>query len=388
MKHLAINAFCKTGSGGTPSRSKKKEYYDHGTIPWIKSGELAQEKIEFAEESITEKAIAESSAKLLSPGAILLAMYGATVGQVSRLNISAATNQAICHIYPDTTVCDPDYLYRVLKGAKNRLLAKRVGAGQPNIRQTIIRNFSIPLPPLPKQKRIAAILDVADALRAKRRESLQQLDQLLQSTFLEMFGDPVTNPKGWEKCTVGDVVHSAKDGPHVSPKYSEEGIPFLSNRHIKPGEIVWEDLKFIDQDEADRQWKKCKPEFGDILYTKGGTTGLAARVTTSKAFAVWVHVALLKPISEKVDTAWLEGMLNSAYCYAQSQRYTHGIANRDLGLKRMVKIKMYLPPLNLQQHFATIVESIEQQKARCRAQLDELDTLFASLQSRAFNGEL
>ena len=81
-------------------------------------------------------------------------------------------------------------------------------------------------------------------------------------------------------------------------------------------------------------------------------------------------------------------MLNSDYCYTQSQRYTHGIANRDLGLKRMVKIKMYLPPLTLQHQFATIVESVEKQKSRLRAHLSELDTLFASLQSRAFNGEL
>ena len=251
-----------------------------------------------------------------------------------------------------------------------------------------VARLQIPLPPLDEQKRIAGILDAADALRAKRREALAQLDTLLQSTFLDMFGDPVTNPMGWEQCVVGDVVHAAKDGPHVSPTYAESGVPFLSTRHIKPGEVVWEDLKYIDQDEANRQWKKCKPEFGDILYTKGGTTGIAARVTTSEPFAVWVHVALLKPIVKKVHPIWIEAMLNSAYCYTQSQRYTHGIANRDLGLKRMVKIQMYLPPLAEQRGFAAVVESIEQQRVRQRAHLAELDTLFASLQSRAFRGDL
>ncbi len=251
-----------------------------------------------------------------------------------------------------------------------------------------LKETAIPLPPLTEQKRIAAILDVEDGLRAKRRESLAQLDILLQSTFLDMFGDPVTNPKVWKLCSLGDIVHSATDGPHVSPNYSEKCIPFLSARHIKPGEVIWEDLKYIDKKEAELQWKKCKPELGDILYTKGGTTGIAARVVTSEPFAVWVHIALLKPIIEKVHPAWLEGMLNSSYCYTQSQRYTHGIANRDLGLKRMVKIKMYLPPLDLQHRFATIVESVEKQKARLREHLAELDALFASLQQRAFNGEL
>ena len=89
--------------------------------------------------------------------------------------------------------------------------------------------IQIPLPPLAEQGRIAGILDAADALRAKRREALAQLDTLLQSTFLDMFGDPVTNPMGWEQCVVGDVVHAAKDGPHVSPTYAESGVPALSN---------------------------------------------------------------------------------------------------------------------------------------------------------------
>ena len=291
---------------------------------------------------------------------------------------------------PSEKVSGP-YLFHLLRAPyvrKAGAMKMKGAAGQRRVPADFFASLQIPLPPLDEQKRIAGILDAADALRAKRRASLAQLDALLKSTFLNMFGNPVTNPMAWEQCTVGDVVHSAKDGPHVSPEYADRGIPFVSTRHIKPGEVVWEDLKYIDQNEANRQWKKCKPEFGDILYTKGGTTGIAARVNTMEPFAVWVHVALLKPIVEKVHPAWLEAMLNSAYCYTQSQKYTHGIANRDLGLKRMVKIRIYLPPLDHQRRFATFVESVEQQKARLRAHLTELDTLFLSLQSRAFNGEL
>ena len=284
-----------------------------------------------------------------------------------------------------------DYLARWLTWTRDRGVFTHGcvrWVNQATFRTDDLFRLQIPLPPLAEQKRIAEILDAANALRAKRCEALAWLDTLLQSIFLDMFGDPVTNPMGWERCVVGDVVHAAKDGPHVSPRYSESGVPFLSTRHIKPGEVVWEDLKYINQDEANRQWKKCKPELDDILYTKGGTTGIAARVATSKPFAVWVHVALLKLIAKKVHPIWMEAMLNSAYCYAQSQRYTHGIANRDLGLKRMVKIQMYLPPLAQQRGFAAIVEAIEQQKTGQRAHLAELDTLFASLQSRAFRRDL
>jgi type I restriction enzyme S subunit len=195
-----------------------------------------------------------------------------------------------------------------------------------------------------------------------------------------MFGDPVLNPKKWTSVKLGDLIFSASDGPHVSPSYVEIGIPFLSTRHVRPGEVIWKDLKYISADDAKLHWKKCKPIFGDILYSKGGTTGYAAVVRTKQEFAIWVHIALLKPNFEKCNSVWLEHMLNSQYCYRQSQELTHGIANRDLGLKRMVNILMYQPPLALQEQFATRINHI--------AALTQQTQLFASLQHQAFTGNL
>ena len=216
-------------------------------------------------------------------------LNGAALVNGAHHGMTASTGY--CVLRPDKDKLDSRFLFHWVKTGVfvQRMVDVATGANYPAVSDAKIKASKIPLPPLAEQKRIAGILDAADALRAKRREALAQLDTLLQSTFLDMFGDPVTNPMGWEQCVVGDVVHAAKDGPHVSPTYAESGVPFLSTRHIKPGEVVWEDLKYIDQDEANRQWKKCKPEFGDILYTKGGTTGIAARVTTSEPFAVWVH---------------------------------------------------------------------------------------------------
>ena len=147
-------------------------------------------------------------------------------------------------------------------------------------------------------------------------------------------------------------------------------------------------MKFISKEDAEIQWRKCKPERGDILYTKGGTTGLAATVKTDRLFAIWVHVSLLKPDPEKVDSLWLESMLNNEFCYQQSQVLTHGIANRDLGLTRMVKIKIFLPPLHLQKEFSHRIDTLERMKIVHKASLAELNELFASLQYRAFRGEL
>ncbi|MCF8005451.1 MAG: restriction endonuclease subunit S [Chromatiaceae bacterium] len=393
MRSLPIGSFCKTGSGGTPSRSKINDYYQGGDIPWIKSGELAQDTISSAEESITKKAVAESSAKLLVPGAILVAMYGATVGQVSRLRIAAATNQAICHIYPDTEVCEPDYLYRVLKGAKDRLLAKRVGGGQPNISQTIIRDLNIPLPTLAEQKRIAAILDAADALRSKRRESLAQLDTLLQSTFLDLFGDPVTNPKGWKMGRLADVVGRLDGGKNVAQSETETDYRVLKVSAVTSGIYRPEESKYLPADFPVPASYLVKS--GDLLISRANTVELIG--ATAYVWKTPENIALPDKIWRFV---WKENVqIEPLFIYhlSQNPEFRRILGSRASGtsgsMKNIAKPKLLslpipLPSFDLQRHFATIVESIEQQKTRLRAHLAELDTLFASLQSRAFNGQL
>ena len=291
---------------------------------------------------------------------------------------------------PKKSVIDDRYLFQWVKSPQfiARMVEKATGASYPAVSDRIVKDSMIPLPPLHEQCRISAVLDKTDALREKRRQAISALDRLLQSIFLDMFGDPVKNPKGWKLGILGDVIHSAKDGPHVSPQYSDEGIPFLSTRHIRQGRILWEDLKFITREHAELHWKKCKPERGDILYTKGGTTGIAKAIDFDREIAVWVHIALLKTNHEIADPQWLEQMLNSSYCYAQSQEFTHGIANHDLGLTRMVKIKIYIPPIQLQRKFSEYATKLRCFEGKQKESLSKLDDLFHSLQQRAFNGEL
>lgn len=328
----------------------------------------------------------------LSDGDIVFARTGATTGKSFLIKSpprGAVFASYLIRVKPSSRIY-PAYLAHFFQsqGYWSQIQKRTQGAAQGGVNATSLSEIAIPLPPLPEQRRVAAILDKADALRRKRKRAIGLLDSLTQSIFLEMFGDPATNPKCLERIALGDVIHSASDGPHVSPEYSETGIPFLSTRHIQRGRIVWDDLKFISSKDAAVHWKKCRPQAGDILYTKGGTTGLAAVVDTDKEFAVWVHVALLKTDVSKIEPYLLEAMLNSEFCYAQSQRYTHGIANRDLGLKRMVKIEMYLPSMAEQKQFVKATGVLR----RMRLQVEQVSTgeahLFSSLQSRAFSGQL
>ncbi|QXR18984.1 restriction endonuclease subunit S [Acinetobacter variabilis] len=318
----------------------------------------------------------------------LLVSWSASLGVYEWTGQDACINQHIFKVVPNNEKIDKTYLKRALELSIVEMESQVHGATMKHITRGKFLANQIPLPPLAEQRRIASILDQADELRQKRQQAIEKLDQLLQATFIDMFGDPVSNPKGWNLGRLGDVIHSAKDGPHVSPSYSETGIPFLSTRHVRAGKIVWGDLKFITEEDAQIHWKKCKPTRGDILYTKGGTTGLAAVVDTDLDFAVWVHVALLKTNHDKVRSEWLVSMLNTQYCYEQSQRYTHGIANRDLGLKRMVNIEMYIPPLDEQDKFVNFKNKLLKNNLLFESSYSSLEQLFKSLQNQAFNGTL
>ncbi|MBM4157310.1 MAG: restriction endonuclease subunit M/S [Ignavibacteria bacterium] len=152
-----LGSVLKTSSGGTPLRNKK-EYFENGNIHWVKSGEVSAGYIYNTEEKITELGLKESSAKLFPPNTVLIALYGATVGQVGILKIYASTNQAVCGIFPNSIII-PEFLYHILKQETKTFINFSVGGAQPNISQKIVQDFLLPLPPLEVQKEIVARLD-------------------------------------------------------------------------------------------------------------------------------------------------------------------------------------------------------------------------------------
>lgn len=184
-----LGEVCDTGAGGTPLKTHK-DYYEGGTIPWLLSGEVSQGEIFEAKNFITEKGLKNSSAKLFPPNTVLVAMYGATAGQVGILRFEACTNQAVCGILPnDKTI--PEYLFYCFLSKKEELVAQAVGGAQPNISQIKIRNLEIPLPPLPEQRRIVSILDecfaAIDKAKANAEQNLKNAKELFESYLQEVF---------------------------------------------------------------------------------------------------------------------------------------------------------------------------------------------------------
>ena len=239
------------------------------------------------------------------------------------------------------------------------------GATRQKLTQTAMRQMIIPKRSIDEQIEIVNIIKKVQGVIASRKEELEQLDLLIKARFVEMFGDPASNPMGWDETSVGNECFYIKDGPHKSlPDIGKEngGHPFISVRNIVNGYIDFSSARYIsDEDYADAI-KKCHPEKGDMLYSKGGTTGIAKLIDIDEEFANWVHVAVLKFDKTKLNGIFFENMLNGSYCYEQSQRLTKGIANRDLVLSAMEQIKMYRPPMKLQEQFAAFVTQVDKSK--------------------------
>ena len=158
-----------------------QRYYEGGTIPWVKSGELREEVITETGEHITETALKETNVKLVPKDALLLALYGATVGRLGVLGIEATTNQAVCHVIPDSQRADLRYMFHALSNQVSYLVGRGVGGAQPNISQGIVKSLAIPLPPLDLQNPFAAVVQSVEQQKAIQRAHLDELDTLFAS---------------------------------------------------------------------------------------------------------------------------------------------------------------------------------------------------------------
>lgn len=385
VNKIKIGDFCKTGSGGTPSRSNTA-FFQNGTIPWVKSGELKNRFVTEVEEYITEEAVKKSSAKIVSKNSLLLAMYGATVGEVSQLLFDATTNQAICNILPDPEICDVNYLYRYLQFSKPLLLNRRVGGGQPNISQGVIKDLEVPLPPLSEQKRISKILDKADELRQKRQQSIEKLDELLQATFIDMFGDPVTNPKGWDLVKLSTIAEYFNGLTYKPENVVNNGTIVLRSSNIQNSGLDFNDIVRVNAKIKDKIFVKDN----DILMcSRNGSAKLVGKV------------ALIKNLNEPMTFGAFMMIIRS------NEKYANYLLNyfKTLAFRRQIstgatttinqitgamldRISLPLPNDMALNQFTEIAKSIETQKQRLEKQLTEQENLFKSLQQRAFNCEL
>lgn len=277
----------------------------------------------------------------------------------------ALLNQHIFKVVFDKVDINQQYFVYAVRYKLDEMIGKTHGATMKHIVKKDFDTTLIPYPNIKEQEEIAIKLDKIERIIRDRKQEIDLLDDLIRARFVEMFGDPATNPMGWRETTVGDECFYIKDGPHKSlTDIGKEngGHPFISVRNIVNGYIDFSTAKYISDEDYANAIKKCYPEKGDMLYSKGGTTGIAKLIDIDEEFANWVHVAVLKFDKAKLNGTFFENMLNGDYCFEQSQRLTKGIANRDLVLSAMAQIKMYCPPMQFQEQFAEFVNQVNKSK--------------------------
>lgn len=256
--------------------------------------------------------------------------------------------------------------------------------------------IEVPFPSLPEQRRIAAILDKADALRARRREAIAKLDQLLQSVFLDMFGDPVTNPKGWPEGSI-EIVAATRDAVRCGPfgtqlKVDElvsDGVPLWGIENVRTNKFVQAGSKFVTIEKA-KQLKAFSTRPGDVLVTRMGTIGKACVVPENAPEGrISYHLFRVRPDPGRCLPEFLASTISRSGTFMrQLERLAHGAIMAGLNTGLLKDVKFLLPPVELQRQFLDRDQAIEKQLSRHLKALDRHDDQFLSLQALAFSGTL
>lgn len=263
----------------------------------------------------------------------------------------------------------------------------RQWVNQATVNRDALLALRLPLPPLPQQRRIAEILDKADALRAKRRAALAQLDTLTQSILLDMFGDPATNPKRFPIAQMGDVC-DVRDGTHDSPKYvSEGGYPLVTSKNVTGGGVDLTDVNYISEADYVQINKRSKVDRGDIILPMIGTIGSPVLVDHEPRYAI-KNVALIKFTKTSPSAVFVRHLLSGDYFDYIVSQTNRGGTQKFVSLGDLRAFPLPLPSNDEQREFARRIEAVDKIRTTSRTSEAELDALFACLQHRAFRGDL
>ncbi|EXS15549.1 MULTISPECIES: restriction endonuclease subunit S [Acinetobacter] len=377
-------------SGSTP-RTNNPDFWD-GDITWVTPKDLSKLKSKFiskTESKITQLGFDSCSTKLLPENSVLFSSR-APIGHVAINTIPMCTNQGFKSFVPKADLLDSQYLYYWLKANKEYLQDLGVGATFKEISKTVIANVEIPLPPLSEQRRIASILDQADELRQKRQQAIEKLDQLLQATFIDMFGDPEKNPKKWNKVVLGDICDQ-KDRVNygvVQPGNEfEGGVPLIRVGDIDGGILSFHLIKRIDP-EIEKDYSRSRIKGNEVLVSCVGSIGTIAKVP-NEAIGFNIARAITRvPLQDKRIINFVAECLKTEAIQNYFKKNTRTVSQPTLNVSFVKETEIIFPNEEKILDFCKIVDKVEFQKELLLKALVMQESLFQSLQNQAFNGTL
>lgn len=369
-----LSEICETASGGTPLKSHK-EYYENGSIPWLRSGEVCRKEITESVLFISEKGLKKSSARIFPKNTLLIAMYGATAGQVGILRFESSTNQAVCGVLPNGKIL-PEFLYYFFLDEKESLINKATGNAQPNISQIKIKNTQIPLPTIQEQKRIVKVLDEVFNKIEKVKENAEKNLQNSKVLFESYLQSIVVNPKKeWEIKKIKDICDKLFAGGDVPKKNLSKfktekySIPIYANGFKDKGLYGYTDKKKVEEP--------------SITISARGTIGYA-EVREEPFFPV-VRLIVLTP-KETMDLYFL-------YYITHNFKFSNtGTSIPQLTIPMIENIEIPVPTIKEQKAIVKKLDELSEQTKKLeiiyKKKLADLEELKKSVLKKAFAGEL
>lgn len=401
---IRMENIAQWGSGGTPSR-KIPEYYN-GDIPWIKTGELNDDYIFETEEHITEEAISHSSAKLFPVNTVAIAMYGATIGKVGILGVTATTNQACaCGVSNPST--NYKYLFYYARSQRDNFIKKGKGGAQPNISQEIIKSHEFPLPPLSEQQRIVdrieSLFAKLDEAKQKAQDALDSFETRKAAILHKAFTGELTarwrkehgvGMESWEKKTIDDVFFVFSGKGFKEKEYSPNGIKLLRISNVTYDSLIWDDTKYLPN-----EYEKIVPEL--LLNPTDIVLALNRPITNGKLkisvmnntepVILYQRVACLR-MRENYCVDFLRFSLESKDFLCQIQNNLQGSDQPYINLPPLKKLTLQICSLDEQTEIVRILNNIlakeRQAKEAAQGVLDQIDLIKKAILARAFCGEL
>jgi type I restriction enzyme S subunit len=318
----------------------------------------------------------------------LLFAWSATFGPYRWKGDKAIFHYHIWNVIPQNNI-DVGFAYYLLLNISASVKDAAHGITMVHITKEKMENWLILLPPLPEQKRIAAILDKADSLRRKNQQAIQLADQFLRAVFLDMFGDPITNPKGWKVKPLSEITEF-ENGDRSSNYPSGDdikniGILFLNTKNIIDGKIAFKDTAFITREKFD-SLGRGKLQKDDLVITLRGTLGSCAKFNCDYETGFINAQLMIIRAGERVDSDFLHALLTSVPIQKKLKSIGNGAAVPQLTASQLKLFEFYLPPLTEQLKFKDILNKCQKLgKLSNKAQSDEL---FNSLSQKAFAGGL